>query len=154
MLHTTTEIEYRTGAAAPLLPTIAGAEVADAVQERRSRLTTEQALDQVLADSFPASDPPSWNPGIALLAPGVATAREARSGGADGGVTGPATDTVAGLPSSRTDRTFLQGLASLAGAIGLVLLVPFVILLVGLPIALSLRGALELFSLLLGVVLR
>lgn len=29
----------------------------------------EYAMDQVLADSFPASDPPSWNLGIARAGP-------------------------------------------------------------------------------------
>jgi hypothetical protein len=51
------------------------------------------------------------------------------------------------------DRTFLQGFVSLAGAAGIALFVPFVILLVGLPIALSVRGVLELLSWLFGVVL-
>ena len=35
----------------------------------RRRLVAERALDDVLADSFPASDPPSWNPGIACPTP-------------------------------------------------------------------------------------
>ena len=52
------------------------------------------------------------------------------------------------------DRTFLQGLVSLAGAGGIALLVPFAILMVGLPIALSIRGALELFGWLFGVNVR
>ena len=45
------------------------------------------------------------------------------------------------LPS--TKRTLLQGLASLAGAAGIALLVPFAILLIGLPIALVVRGIAE-----------
>ena len=43
----------------------------------------------------------------------------------------------------RTRRTFLQGLVSLAGAAGIALLVPFAILLIGLPIALVVRGIAE-----------
>jgi hypothetical protein len=30
---------------------------------------TTQAIDDVLAGTFPASDPPAWTPGIARLAP-------------------------------------------------------------------------------------
>lgn len=40
-------------------------------------------------------------------------------------------------------RPFLRALASLAGAAGIALLVPFVILLVGLPVALVVRGIAE-----------
>lgn len=36
------------------------------VRDRRERLAAERAIDDVLADSFPASDPPSWNPGGAM----------------------------------------------------------------------------------------
>jgi hypothetical protein len=44
-----------------------------------------------------------------------------------------------------SERTLLQALISLTGAAGLALLVPFAILLLGLPIALSVRGLLEVF---------
>jgi hypothetical protein len=43
----------------------------------------------------------------------------------------------------RTKRTFVQALASLAGAAGIALLVPFAILLIGLPVALVIRGIAE-----------
>ena len=76
MLQTRTAIEYRAGAGTTVLPTIVD-RVAEESHERRRRLAAEQALDQVLADSFPASDPPSWNPGIALLNPAVDVEPEA-----------------------------------------------------------------------------
>jgi hypothetical protein len=41
------------------------------------------------------------------------------------------------------ERTLLQALGSLAAATGIALLLPFVMLLVGLPIALGARGLLE-----------
>lgn len=60
MLHTRTAIEYRDGRAA-----IA------------QRLAVERVIDDVLADSFPASDPPSWNPGVARPDPVVPERRMA-----------------------------------------------------------------------------
>lgn len=45
-----------------------------------------------------------------------------------------------------TGRPFLRALASLAGAAGIALLVPFVILLVALPAALVVRGIAEALS--------
>ena len=42
-----------------------------------SDLVREQRIDAVLADSFPASDPPPWTPAIAMLCPpGPAAFRE------------------------------------------------------------------------------
>jgi hypothetical protein len=51
------------------------------------------------------------------------------------------------------ERTFFQGLVSLAGAAGIALLAPFAILLVGLPVALAVRGLLAVIGWLFGVAL-
>jgi len=52
------------------------------------------------------------------------------------------------------ERTFLNNVVSLAGGVSVVLLVPTVLLLVGVPIVLSVRGLIEgvrrLFLLMLG----
>ena len=70
MLHTSNE--YRTGAAV----TIVGVDpFAEESNDRRRRLAVDREVDQVLADSFPASDPPSWNTGIVRPGPKVATPR-------------------------------------------------------------------------------
>jgi hypothetical protein len=55
---------------------------------------------------------------------------------------------------ARGGRPFLRGLVSLAGAAGIALAVPFVILLIGMPIALAVRGLLEAVGWVLGVTIR
>ena len=63
MLHTSTAIDYRNGVAA-VVPAIVGVgRIVDEAGDKQARLAAEQAMDEVLVDSFPASDPPSWNPG-------------------------------------------------------------------------------------------
>lgn len=101
---------------------------------------TAQAIDDVLAGTFPASDPPAWTPGIARLAPQrttratdtgppAAEANEARASGV-----------IDVSRSTDSDRTFGQALMSSVGAAGLALLVPLAILAVGTPVALGVRG--------------
>jgi hypothetical protein len=71
VLYTRNSIEYRGSTLAAIVP--AALEIdgrVEDVSDRRARLAAERAIDDVLADSFPASDPPSWNPGITGLALG------------------------------------------------------------------------------------
>ena len=42
-------------------------------EARQRRLAAERALDAVLADSFPASDPPPWTLGVSLSTPAIST---------------------------------------------------------------------------------
>src|SRR3954468_7270603 len=100
---------------------------------RLRRLAAELAVDEVLAESFPASDPPSWTPGVVRPDP----VRRA----------------IDRLPPRTGERTFIDALTSLTAASGLVLLVPFAILLVGVPIALVVRGLLEALRWLLAFVI-
>jgi hypothetical protein len=119
--------------------------------ELRQRRLTEHALDQVLADSFPASDPPPWTPGVATT-----TVNPARPGAsplplfaavvtrAAGWSSRPyAEDVIVPYRGFREKRTLVQKLTSLAGVIGVAFLVPIAILIVGIPIALAARGVLE-----------
>jgi hypothetical protein len=154
MFHTTATIEYRAGTAA-VLPVILGTDtIVDEARERRT-LAAEQALDQVLADSFPASDPPSWTPAIATPMAAVGVRRRtgvpgaiAESGERD------ASNVIDTSLSASAGRTLLQGLATLAGTAGLALLVPIAILIVGTPFALAVRGVLEAIGWFFGVSIR
>lgn len=134
MLHTKTSIEYRHTAAAEI--------------ETKTRLAAEQAIDGVLADSFPASDPPSWNPGIARP---VGDQRSGAAAVSDRGVMSPNRIDVIDVSRPNGELTFLQGLASLAGASALALMVPLVVLLIGLPFAVGIRALLHVIGLAFGV---
>jgi hypothetical protein len=148
-------IEYREAAVDTVLRlgNATGVLRAEAESEaRQQRLAAERAVDNVLADSFPASDPPSWTLGITrpqpelqvtsddILVPAERRAALARENVID--VSRPAAN----------ERTFLKGLISLAGAAGIALLVPFVILLIGTPIALGVRGVIEAASWLVALI--
>jgi hypothetical protein len=121
----------------------------DALQRR---LAAESAVDSVLADSFPASDPPSWTLGITHPPPeGQATNVEITLA-PDARRAALVRENMIAVSRLSGGRTFLKGLVSLAGAAGLVLLLPFAILLIGLPIAFAVRGVAEMASWLLALV--
>jgi hypothetical protein len=126
----------------------AGGQTAVRQEERR-----EAAIDDALAASFPASDPPSWN--SAFARPVAADAPRNRA--ADVRTAATLDETAAGTPGVidvsrpyRSGLTVRRALASLAGAAGIALVFPFVILLLGLPIALAVGGLLELLGWLSG----
>lgn len=154
MLHTSNE--YRTGAAAAIAPTIGAVDAFVEESNARRRLAAERALDQVLADSFPASDPPSWNTGIVRPGPraGVEPHAERVDKVADTAARAVASDVLDVSRPSNGDRTFLHRLVSLAGAAGIALLLPLAILLVGLPVVFAVRGVLEVIGWIVGGALR
>lgn len=152
MLHARA-VEYRTGEIAILPGPVAVDGFAGEAGERR-RQVAEQALDQVLADSFPASDPPSWNPGIVRPDPVASraaqpAARETRPPDRHQPLTGVDTIVLVSEPIA-TERSFVERLAAGVGALLVAMLLPLGILLAGLPVAYAIRWALELVGRALG----
>ena len=158
MLYTRNTMEPRNGTLAAIVPAAVVIDHrVDELSDRRERLAAERAIDDILADSFPASDPPSWNPGITRLHFDGDLAHRAleRIPRTDAGESGNGlSDVIDVSRPTRGGQTFLQGLVSLAGAAGIVLAVPVVILLIGLPIALAVRGLLEAVGWVLGITIR
>jgi hypothetical protein len=93
---------------------------------------TPQAIDDVLAGTFPASDPPAWTPGIARPAPQHNTSAATNEG--------RPTDAMNSSRTPSSGPTLVDAVASIAAVGVLALLVPFVILAVGTPVALAVRG--------------
>jgi hypothetical protein len=130
------------------------------LEARGAEADGERALDQVLADSFPASDPPPWTLGVARRdsnPDAIAPLSRSVADSARADVAGPralVNDVVILGGGSRGPRTSIQRLATLAGAMGVALLVPVAILVVGLPVVLLVRGIVEAITWLMTFVLR
>ena len=103
---------------------------------------TPQAIDDVLAGTFPASDPPAWTPGMARPAPDIGRTSDTRTAQDESDeVRSP--HAVDESPPADAFRMVLQAVSSLLGAAGIALLFPLAILAVGTPVALAIRGLLE-----------
>jgi hypothetical protein len=107
------------------------------------RLAVERAIDGVIEDSFPASDPPSWNPGTARPAPAAHKATHGVLDVTDADVRKAAVARNGVIDVSRPTedgRPFIHALISLAGAAGVALLLGLGILLITIPVALVVGG--------------
>jgi|SRR5688572_22092906 hypothetical protein len=104
----------------------------------RTNLTTED-IDDVLAGTFPASDPPAWTPGITRPAPALARPAAAAATASAAGHSVRASAVIDVSRPAHSERTFAQGLVSLIGAAGLAVLIPLAVVAVGTPVALVLR---------------
>jgi hypothetical protein len=146
-------IEYRQPAVDAVLRDGKGIGVLHAEGEaQQRRLAAERAVDSVLADSFPASDPPSWTLGVTHPQPEPQTTNAEAVAADAGRAVAVKADVIEVSRPAPDGRTFLKGLVSLAGAAGIALLVPFVILLIGMPIALAVGAVVEAASWLMGLI--
>lgn len=108
---------------------------------------SEEAIDEAIAESFPASDPPAWNPGLARPIPADVTRNNSRASDPSPSVVSVVTRRpgVIEVPQPRkTNRTAGQVVVSLGAAVGVALLAPLAVLAVGIPLAATIRGLLEL----------
>ena len=135
-------IAYREAAIDAVLPRAKRNDVGREATARQWTLTAERAVDNMLSDSFPASDPPSWTLGIIPSQP-ERTATNAESATPDVERAATVTESVIVPSAAKGKRRFVTGMVSLAGVAGIVLLVPIVILLIGSSIALVVRGVFE-----------
>jgi hypothetical protein len=111
------------------------------------RLTTspaigarERKVDDVLADSFPASDPPPWTLGRAPASPVDSTDVESADTTRDNA---PAWSSLTTVVVAGGQKTARQWLATVVGGVAAAMMIPLGILLIGIPIAVATRTLIE-----------
>ena len=139
MAHRGATIEYRKAGGTILRPETGLAEVLpkSAVSQERQRNAIERRIDSALAGSFPASDPPPWTFGITRPHPEHQLADDRAVVPDDDRSTIAKHGVIDVSRSSGDGSTFFRTLMSWAGAAGIALLVPFIMLLIGGPIVLG-----------------